>query len=120
MLAISVHEKFHLLNPKSAKELIECPTPGLRINPVEQSPDGRWAVCASCEQPDTQALVWDLTSRKIVWQLPQSSSCYAAFSPDSRTLYTASREESTHGKLELGNNSGQDLTQSQCRHIVSQ
>jgi WD40 repeat protein len=87
-----MQEKLQLLNPKAGRELIECPTPGVRINPVEQSPDGRWVVCASVEQPDELPFVWDVSTRKMIRRLDQTSNCNMVFSPDSRTLYTASRE----------------------------
>lgn len=92
VLAISVQEKLQLLKPKVGRELTEYPTPGVRINPVEQSPDGRWIVCASVEQPGELPFVWDVAAEKMTQRLPQSSNCNMVFSPDSRTLYTASRE----------------------------
>ena len=64
--------------------------PGVPMNPVKQSPDGRWIVSASCDNHAELSCVWDVQTRTLVHRLPDTLQCYMVFSPDSRTLYTAS------------------------------
>ncbi len=64
--------------------------PGIPVNAVAQSADGRWAVAASWTQPQELAFVWDLQTKTMVQRLPNTRTCYMVFSPDSKTLYTAS------------------------------
>ena len=90
-MAVSVQNELCILK-KDASSVAHLTAPGVSLNPLAVSPDGKWAVGASCEQVEELAFVWDLHTKQLVRRLPHSNSCYMVFSPDSRTLFTSSSE----------------------------
>ena len=90
VLAASIDNQLWLVKKNAAEQLDSGMIP---LNPVAQSPDGRWAAAASCDVQEELAFVWDLEKKTPAQRLPQTRECYMVFSPDSRTLFTVSREE---------------------------
>ena len=90
VLAASIDNQLWLVKKNATEQLDSGMIP---LNPVAQSPDGRWAAAASCDVQEELAFVWDLEKKTPAQRLPQTRECYMVFSPDSRTLFTVSREE---------------------------